>query len=194
MAGPQPFVYDNIAEHWREWPADRPRIAAATYAGLYVCWALLSGLGSGKCRGAILRLESLANREVTPGTFYLETLGGSFDDTVLNAEGNVFTTLYFHSDFRTYSDDYIKVGGKRRFFFDVPDTWDRLDALCPLADRHYRMWRECSGPLEARVRQFTGMTGPGPGPEDDASVVKAWKYNQGELARLVEQLRARRFE
>jgi hypothetical protein len=192
MPSLQPFLYENVTEHWKGgWPVDRPRTAAATYTGLYVSWALLSRLGSGTHHGNVLRLQSLTAREVTPGTFYFETLGGVFDDTVLNTDGNEFTTLYYYSHFRAYSDDYLAVApSDLRFFFDVPDTWDRFDALRPLVDRRYRMWRECSGSLEDRVRQFTNMTGFGPGPGHDP---EAWTYSEAEVARLIEHLRARGF-
>jgi hypothetical protein len=99
------LLYENVASRWRiGWPCDLPKITAATYAGLYVSWALLAGLGSGRCRDTELSLAPLLNRQLTPGRFCFETLEGIFNDTVLNEEGNLFTTVYFDSHFRTYSE------------------------------------------------------------------------------------------
>ena len=187
----QPYLYENVAQHWAShWPSHRQKIEAATYAGLYIAWALLAGLGSGKCRGAPLPLESLRQRDTTPGRFYFETLEGVFDETLLNDEGNVFTTVYFDSHFRSYSDHYIEVAPNHLiYFFDVPDTWEVFDALRLLANRRYATWRECSGTLEDRVRQFTRMLPPRPAEYD----LELWEYNQREIARLMERLRERGF-
>ncbi len=89
--------YDDASwHHGGEFPADLQPEAGATHTGMYVAWALLSGL-AGEIHvedfpGDIPKLES---RILTPGSFFLEACDGKFTDEDLNDEGNAFTRTYF---------------------------------------------------------------------------------------------------
>ncbi|EEF26333.1 conserved hypothetical protein, partial [Ricinus communis] len=70
--------------------------AGATHSGMFVAWALLSGLGSVLHTVEFVEdLEGLKARSVTPGTFFLEACDGKFKDEDLNEEGNAFARTYF---------------------------------------------------------------------------------------------------
>jgi len=136
--------YDDVSWHngAAEYPKDLADEAAATHTGMFIAWALLSGL-SGELHtkdmpDSVLRLQA---RSVTPGQFFLEC-DGKFVDEDLNGEGNAFTQAYFDLDKGRYLKDYDAV--LCRGFataYHVPDTWENFDKLKPLLDRRLAEWR-----------------------------------------------------
>ena len=140
--------YDDASWHsGGEFPKDLPPEAAATHTGMFVAWALLSGLA-----GEILTVDfpddvpKLASRAVTPGEFFLSTCDGKFIDENLNEEGNAFAAKYFDFDTGQYLGDYEAALGQGTpegpdGLYYVADSWDNFDRLKPVLDRRLAEWR-----------------------------------------------------
>ena len=89
--------YDDASRHFGgDFPADLPHGTAATYTGIFVTWAFLSGLaGSMHVEDFPGEIASLRERRVTPAQFFLSSCDGKFTDEDLTTEGNAFATTYF---------------------------------------------------------------------------------------------------
>ncbi len=142
--------YDDASWHYGgDFPKDLPDAAGATHTGMFVAWALLSGLG-GEIHVSEFPgdLEKLRSRSVTPGQFFLEACDGKFTDEDLNDEGNAFAQAYFEFDGGAYVGDYdrVLVGGLPSQYH-VADTWENFDKLLPVLDKRLAEWRrENPGP------------------------------------------------
>jgi hypothetical protein len=140
------MTYDDARWHLTdEFPANLPHAAAATHTGMFVAWALLSGLGGG-AHATPEHVFQLAGRTITPGAFLLAECGGRFTDDDLDAEGNAFAQDYFDFDEGEYLDDYEAAVGQGtpsgpQGLYYVDDTWDNFDRLAPVLDRRFAEWR-----------------------------------------------------
>jgi hypothetical protein len=139
--------YDDASWHYGgKFPKDLPESAGATHTGMFVAWALLSGLA-----GDIHLVDSpdeipmLQSRRITPGAFFSSSCDGKFTDEDLNAEGNGFAMSYFDLQKGQYMKDYAKTLGKRLpSLYHVPDSWDSYSKLAPVLDRRIAEWRRTS--------------------------------------------------
>jgi hypothetical protein len=136
--------FDDASWHYGgKFPKDLPNAAGATHTGMYLAWALLSGLG-----GAIHadkfaeNIDRLRSRSVTPGAFFLEVCDGKFSEEDLNEEGNTFTSVYFDFENGKYLADYERtVGQGLPELYYVKDTWENFDLLGPVLSRRLNTWR-----------------------------------------------------
>jgi len=136
--------YDDASWHYGgNFPKDLPQVAGAIHAGMYLAWALLSGLaGSIHLEDMPEGLEALRARSITPGAFFMKFCDGKFTDEDLSDDGNAFTKIYF--DFKTgkYLSDYCAaVGVKIDRIYYAADTWESFDRLKPVLDRRYSEWK-----------------------------------------------------
>ena len=129
--------YDDASWHsGADFPADLPPEAGATHTGMFLAWALLSGL-AGELHETELPddLEQLRRREVTPGSFFLATCDGKFTDEDLSPEGNAFADHYFDLEKGQYLADYDQVlSGELESQYLGPDSWESFDRIRPLLD------------------------------------------------------------
>jgi len=140
--------YDDASWHsGGKFPKDLPPSAGATHTGMYVAWALQSGL-AGELHTDELpeNLTKLAERSLTPGAFFLRTCDGKFTNEDLNDEGNAFTATYFDFSSGSYLADYEAVLGKglppgSEKLYYVADTWENFDKLKPTLDLRLAEWR-----------------------------------------------------
>ncbi len=133
--------YDDVSWHTgaAEYPKELPHDAAATHSGMYMAWALLSGLGGELATDGLPKLRA---RSVTPGRFFLEVCDGKFIEEDLSAEGNAFTQAYFDLDRGRYLHDYDAVLCRgMSTAYHVADTWENFDKLKPRLDRRLAEWR-----------------------------------------------------
>jgi hypothetical protein len=136
--------YDDASWHYEgDFPKDLPIEAAATHTGMFVAWALLSGLGGGMLvadfSGAVGKLRS---RSLTPGEFFIEACDGKFTDQELNVEGNAFTKSYFEFKEGSYLADYAAtLRGDLTNLYQIADTWENFDRLKPVLDRRFAEWK-----------------------------------------------------
>jgi len=140
--------YDDASWHsGGDFPADLPPEAGGTHTGMFLAWALLSGLA-----GAIHvedfpdDVPTLKARSVTPGAFFLAACDGKFIDEDLNDEGNAFARDYFSFENGQYLADYEAVLGhgipdEPGGLYYIADTWESFDILRPTLDHRLAEWR-----------------------------------------------------
>jgi hypothetical protein len=140
--------YDDASWHYGgKFPEDLPNEAAATHIGMFVAWALLTGL-AGEIHAVEFpeEIEKLRSRRVTPGQFFLEACDGKFTDDDLNDEGNAFTEEYFESEHGSYMDHYDRLLAEGLpSVYHVQDTWSNFDKLRPVLDEKLVEWRTSRG-------------------------------------------------
>jgi len=136
--------YDDASWHYGgNFPKGLPNEAGATHTGMFVAWAVLSGLGgSMHTEDFPENIPRLQSRSVTPGRFLLEACDGKFTDEDLNDEGNAFAREYFDLERGSFLADYEgTLAGGLPSTYHVPDTWDTYDRLRPILDRRLAEWR-----------------------------------------------------
>jgi len=136
--------YDDASWHsGGDFPADLPPEAGATHIGIFVAWALLSGLG-GELHVVEVpeELERLRRRELTPGSFFLMACDGKFTNEDLSDEGNRFAQEYFDPSNGGYLADYERIlVGDLPSAYHVPDTWQSFDRIRPVLSDRFAAWR-----------------------------------------------------
>ncbi len=140
--------YEDVSWHSgaEDFPKDLPEQAGGTHAGMFLAWALLSGLGNPQFAEDVAALRA---RSTTPGRFLYEQQDGKFVDEQLNDEGNAFTAAYFEPEKGGYLHDYAEVLSQElETAYHVADTWANFDRLKPMLDRRLGEWR--SGKLQPK--------------------------------------------
>ena len=137
--------YDDASWHYGagEYPKELQPQAAATHTGMFVAWALLSGLGgelhTKELPEGIARLQT---RSVTPGQFFWDECDAKFADEDLNDDGNAFVQAYFDLDKGAYLRDYDRVLCRGlATAYHVADSWENYDRLKPMLERRLGEWR-----------------------------------------------------
>lgn len=141
---PIEFVkYDDASWHYEgKFPVDLPNEAGATHTGMFVAWAVLSGLASEDHIKAFPgELSQLKSRNLSPGAYFIRTCDGKFTSDELSREGNVFAHAYFDLQAEKYLQDYegLLAAGLPSTYH-VPDTWDSFDKLKPILDQRFSEW------------------------------------------------------
>ena len=140
--------YEDVSWHsGGDFPQEMPAEAAATHTGMFVAWALLSGL-AGEIHLEDLEedLSALKSRAITPGAYFFQVCDGKFTDEDLNDEGNAFAESYFDPGKGKYLSDYGKVLGRDLPGLDhVEDTWANYDRLAPILARRFNNWKARRG-------------------------------------------------
>ena len=140
--------YDDASWHYGgDFPKDLPDEAGATHTGMFVAWALLSGLaGQIHVEDFPEDLEALRARSITPGQFFFKYCDGKFIDENLNDQGNAFAAAYFDLENGSYLADYETVlGTEFPSLYHVPDTWQSFDRLKPTLDSRFSDWLAAGG-------------------------------------------------
>ena len=136
--------YDDASWHsGGNFPKDLAAEAGATHTGMFVAWALLSGMG-GEIHVTDFpdEIAKLRSRSITPGKFFLDVCDGKFTDEDLNEEGNAFTQAYFDFDKGNYLTDYDAVlAGDLGSLYYVKDSWDNFDLIKPMLDQRFAEWK-----------------------------------------------------
>ncbi len=135
--------YDDATWHsGGDFPRDLPDEAGATHIGMFVAWALLSGLaGELHTEDFPEGLEALRTRSITPGAFLLAHCDGKFTDEDLTDTGNAFATAYFNLESAGYLNDYENIlGASLPSLYHVSDSWHNFDLLKPTLDKRFSEW------------------------------------------------------
>ncbi|MFO1401716.1 MAG: hypothetical protein U1F30_10990 [Steroidobacteraceae bacterium] len=136
--------YDDASWHYGgEFPDDLPDEAGGTHTGMFVAWALLSGLGgnlhTSECPEDV---ETLQARTITPGAWFLRFCDGKFTDEDLSELGNAFATHYFKFEGDGFIADYTNlVPDHLPSLYHMPDSWETFELLKPVFDRRFDIWR-----------------------------------------------------
>jgi hypothetical protein len=136
--------YDDASWHYGgDFPNDLSEEAGATHTGMFVAWALLSGLGGSiHIEDFPEDIPKLQSRRITPGKFFLASCDGKFTDEDLSDEGNSFAASYFDLTKGQYVGDYERiVAVDLPSIYHVPDTWDTYEKLRPILDDRLAAWR-----------------------------------------------------
>ncbi len=136
--------YDDTTWHsGGNFPPDLPPEAGATHTGMFLAWALLSGLaGNLHIQDFPQNIPLLQSREVSPGAFFLSACNGKFVSEDLNKEGNAFAAIYFDLQRGAYIHDYEKILAKGLpNAYYVRDTWESFDKLKPYLDKRLNQFR-----------------------------------------------------
>jgi hypothetical protein len=155
--------YDDASWHSEgDFPDDLPPEAAATHAGMFLAWALLSGAGSGlHTDGSPAPIEKLRNRSVTPGAYYINECDGQFTGDELNNEGNAFAAEYYTLETGQFLRDYEEaLGAELPTLYHIADSWQNFDKLKPVLDRRFQNWRIASSKQSNHVKSGTNMAFP----------------------------------
>jgi len=137
--------YDDASWHYGgDFPKDLPDEAGATHTGMFVAWALLSGLaGNIYLNDFPNELAKLRSRTCTPGQFFLASCDGKFTDEDLSDIGNAFAESYFDFKHGEYLKDYERLlGNDVPTLYHVSDTWENFDRLKPVIDQRFAEWRK----------------------------------------------------
>lgn len=138
-----PTKYDDESWHYGgDFPKHLPPEAGATHIGMYLAWAIVSGLESDFLRDELAadHLAGLKERKVTPGQFLITVSDEKLVDDELDADAKRFTDAYYASNM--YFEDYDKtVGMGAETLYEVPDTWETFDKLKPMLDRRFDEWK-----------------------------------------------------
>jgi hypothetical protein len=140
--------YDDASWHYGgEFPEDLPDEAGATHTGMYLAWALLSGLsGDIHVTDFPEDIPRLQSRVLTPGAFFLSSCDGKLTVENLSDEGNAFTAHYFNFESGQYLADYEETLGQDmpagpNGLYYVADSWENFDILKPVLDSRLAEWR-----------------------------------------------------
>jgi len=140
--------YDDASWHYGgKFPKDLPIEAGATHTGMFLTWAVLSGLaGEIHIDDFPEDIPQLKSRSITPGAFFLASCDGKFTDEDLNDEGNAFAQAYFDFEKGKYLTDYeATLGAGLPELYYVKDTWENFDLLKPVLDKRLNEWRARQG-------------------------------------------------
>ena len=137
--------YDDASWHsGGKFPKDLPPEAGATHTGMFVTWALLSGLaGEIFTDDSPEAISELKSRLITPGRFFLSYCDGKFTDEDLNDLGNAFAESYFNFETGRYLADFgATFGGRLPELYYVKDSWENFDLLKPVLDDRFAKWKK----------------------------------------------------
>ena len=140
------MAYDRADWHYgaENYPKDLPPENGGTHIGMFLAWALISGL-----EGELHREDSAASlakvraRQMTGCQFLFKECDEKFTDEDLSDEGNSFAGDYYNiSDEKgcRYLEDYD------RAFPGVPayrveDTWQNYDKIAPIIRQRFEEWK-----------------------------------------------------
>jgi len=134
-------VIDDAAAHRAELPAELPRKAAATPIGTFLAWCVERGLASAWHEAVHpAAFQSLRERQLTGRDYLLQFLDGRLTDEHLGPAGRRFAEAYYLT--RAYVADYEEaLCGGLPSRYDAPDGWESVDALAPVLDARFEVWR-----------------------------------------------------
>ncbi|WDI43245.1 DUF7832 domain-containing protein [Bremerella sp. P1] len=138
--------YDDASWHYGSdnFPKDLSEEAGGTHIGMFVAWAVLSGLGSSQFEQDFTELvEKLKARQITPGAFFMAACDGKFTSSELNETGQEFTDDYFDMEAGEYIEDYEELLAEDvDSIYEIEDSWANYDLLKPVLDERLADWKE----------------------------------------------------
>jgi hypothetical protein len=135
--------YDDASWHYGgDFPSNLNEEAGGTHIGMFVAWCLLNGLAGEIHTDEFPEgLESLRNREETPGQWFLNSCDEKFTDEDLNETGNAFAQYYYAADNAPFLSVYeMTLGQNVSHLYAVPDTWESYDKLAPKLNEGFTQW------------------------------------------------------
>jgi hypothetical protein len=132
--------WHNGAENF---PRTLPPEAGGTHIGMFLAWAILSGLESemhrAESRDAV---DAVRARRMTGREFLFQQRDEKLTDNDFNEEGNAFATSYYGSTNSPYLADYERTfarGG--RSLYKTEDTWANYELIAPSITEAFEAWK-----------------------------------------------------
>lgn len=135
--------FDDASWHYSgDFPDDLPIEAGATHIAMFVAWCLLNDLaGDIHINEYSQDLENLKNRELSPGSWFIQNCDEKFTHNDLNETGLKFTQFYYDSEDAQYIEVYeATLGEGISHLYAVPDTWESYDKLAPYIKKDFDEW------------------------------------------------------
>jgi len=139
--------YDRADWHYGadNYPKDFPPENGGTHIGMFLAWAIMSGLeGELHREDSPASLAAVRARQMTGRQFLFKECDEKFTDEDLSGEGNAFTKEYYNITDEQgcrYLADY-----ERAFpgvpAYHVEDTWQSYDKIAPLISRRFEEWKQ----------------------------------------------------
>lgn len=141
--------YDDASWHYGgDFPEGLEDAAGATHIGMFVAWAVLSGLaGEIHTREQPDMLDKLRRRDQTPGAWFIAACDEKFTAEDLTEEGNDFALAYYagaeglHGHPDAYLADYAETFAEHDNLYAVSDSWPSFDRLKPVLDKRFAEWK-----------------------------------------------------
>lgn len=141
------MTYDRADWHsGGQFPPELPPECGGTHIGLFLAWAIMSGL-----EGELHREDSqedlllVRERRMTGRDFLFRACDGKFWDEDLSEEGNAFARWYYSAGgggYGPYLVDYeATLARGLPSLYHVEGTWAAYDRLAPVIDRRYAEWK-----------------------------------------------------
>ena len=126
-----------------DFPKDLPDEAGGTHSGMFLAWALLSGLGGDIHLVELLdEFERLRSRQVTPGAFFMSACDGKLTVEDFSDEGNAFAEDYYTLESGQFLLDYAEsVGEELPDLYHAADSWETFERLKPVFDQRFQEWK-----------------------------------------------------
>ncbi len=141
--------YDDASWHFGgDFPADLPPEAGGTHIGMFVAWAMLTGLaGEIHTKDSAEMLAKLSDRALAPGAWFIAACDEKFTDEDLNQEGNEFALSYYadkdglKTTTPSYLNDYENAFPDSDDLYRIPNTWETYQVIAPIISRRFIKWR-----------------------------------------------------
>lgn len=135
--------YDNIKQHYEDiYPYDVSVKQAYVHTGMYLGWAIEKELISKEFEGKNhSEIHKFRQKEITGAEIY-RNLDGIFADSILNEEGNLFTTYYYVGDRSLYLQDYKDTFQEAETIYHVENSCENYMKLKEVVDKRFWEWKE----------------------------------------------------
>lgn len=134
------MAYDRADWHYgaKNYPKDLATENGGTHIGMFLAWAILSGLeGKFHREESPATLAAVRARQMTGCQFLFEQCDEKFWDEDLSIEGNAFAKVYYNR----YLEDYEHTF-KRFPAYHVEDTWQNYDKIAPIISQRFEEWKQ----------------------------------------------------
>ena len=140
--------YDDATWHDEASPDDLPtEEASATHIGMFLAWAIHSGLISDlhieESPGLI---EAVTLRRMKGSEFLWERCDGKLTDEDFTDTGNAFARSYYldrenENEYGEFFADYKAIlASGLPSFYHVADSWENFEKLKSVVDQRYEAW------------------------------------------------------
>ena len=142
------FPYDTASSHYESenYPKDLPPSAARTHIGMYLGWAIETGLVSDNLSNQSGEMiTKFLKGEIMPSEILRLYCNDELTKDHLNAQGNAFTKQYYWVGWKySYSKDYDQLAGwpDVSCCFYLNDTNENYKLVKAMLDKRYAEWKQ----------------------------------------------------
>jgi hypothetical protein len=141
------MAYDRSDWHYGgDFPKDLPRENGGTHIGMFLAWAIMTGLEGGELKANCpSSLAAVRARQMTGRQFLFGECDEKLWDVDLNDLGNAFAAHYYTSPEWRYLKDYERImAAGLPSMYHVEDTWDNFEKIAGVISQRFDDWRRTS--------------------------------------------------